>query len=186
MLEAILYRYPRQEADEMRSVSCTFPAEPNSGNDKTIGRKYTSYPPDTQIEVYSAVSSGGYNIVGCKADKGTAVSEPLHQVAVYFFSDFFVFIHIVDFYGLSSEPMFGLLLLWLRSFDGLFPVVVFPHLWCLRTDRLFLFFFIGNRMLRGGLYLGSCLFLPNFSLLHFELVGDTAVLHRVAILKGFG
>jgi hypothetical protein len=74
-----------------------FPAEPNPGNDKTIEWKQTFYPPDTQIQVYPSVSSGGYNIVGRKADKGTAVVKPLHQVTIYFFSDFFVFIHAVDF-----------------------------------------------------------------------------------------
>jgi hypothetical protein len=79
----------------MCSVSCTFPAEPDSCDNKTIGREQAFYPPDTQIEIYPAVSSSGYDIVMCQADKGTAISEPLHQVTIYILSYFFVLVHII-------------------------------------------------------------------------------------------
>jgi hypothetical protein len=97
MLKAVFYSYLGQETDEMRSMPYTFPAEPYPGDNKTIWREQAFHSPDTQIEVYPTVPAGGYDIIGCQTNKGTAVFEPFHQVYIYCFSDFFVFVHIVDF-----------------------------------------------------------------------------------------
>ncbi len=102
----------------------TFHTEPDSGYNQAIEWEQAFNSADTQIEVYPAVPPGGYDIIRRKADKGTAVSEPLHQVGIYFFSDFFVFVHIVDFYGLSSSLSSLGLLLFLGSFDRLFFIAV--------------------------------------------------------------
>jgi hypothetical protein len=44
-------------------MSDTFFFEANSGYNQAIGWKQAFYSPNTQIEVYPAVSSGGYNII---------------------------------------------------------------------------------------------------------------------------
>jgi hypothetical protein len=79
----------------MGTMSGTLFGEAEPGDNNAIGWEQAFYSPDTQIKVYPAISPGGYNIIRCKPDKGTTVYEPLHQVAIYCFPYFFIFVHSV-------------------------------------------------------------------------------------------
>ena len=53
----------------MRAIPYAFFLKADSGYNKAIGREQAFYSPDTQIEVYPAISSGGYDIIGSKIYK---------------------------------------------------------------------------------------------------------------------
>ena len=76
-------------------------------DNKTIRWEQAFLSPYTQIKVYPAVSSGGYDVIRCQVYKRTAVSEPFHQVYINFFSDFFVLVHIVGFMVYFLNPRLG-------------------------------------------------------------------------------
>ena len=63
MIKTILLGYASQESDKVRSVSYSFFAKTQSGNNQTIRWKSAFYLSDTQIQIYTTVSSGGDNIV---------------------------------------------------------------------------------------------------------------------------
>jgi hypothetical protein len=67
----------------VRTVPCALFAESQSGYNQTIRWKYAFNLSDTQIQVYTAISSGDDNIVYRQTDKRFTILETLHQVAVY-------------------------------------------------------------------------------------------------------
>ncbi|MBM6558001.1 hypothetical protein NXX90_06665 [Parabacteroides distasonis] len=63
MIKTILLGYASQESDKVRSVSYSFFAKTQSGNNQTIRWKSAFYLSDTQIQIYSAIPTGGNNVI---------------------------------------------------------------------------------------------------------------------------
>jgi len=63
MIETILSGYSGQKTKKVRSVSYPFFTKAQSGDNQTIGWKSAFYSPDTQIQIYPAISSGGNDII---------------------------------------------------------------------------------------------------------------------------
>ncbi|MDH6356113.1 hypothetical protein M2132_002476 [Dysgonomonas sp. PH5-45] len=78
----------------------------DSGYNKAIRGKYAFYSANAQIQIYPLVSSGGYDIIRSKINKGKTVLKPLLLVAIYFVSYFFVLVHISAVYD-CLNPRFG-------------------------------------------------------------------------------
>ena len=82
----------------------TFHTEPDSGYNQAIEWEQAFNSADTQIEVYPAVPPGGYDIIRRKADKGTAVSEPVYLLLCPRLGCFFFLGRLI---GCSSLPLPG-------------------------------------------------------------------------------
>ena len=88
-------------------MSDTFFFEADSGDNKAIGRECTFFSSDTQVQVYTAVSSGAYNIVGCRyTSERRYLNRFIRYVSIVSFISSYSFI-LLAFVDYLLNPRFG-------------------------------------------------------------------------------